>query len=156
MLILKLIRTCVNIHRLGIPDLNLLLHICIFTQYHIISIKIGSQKKIVFVLNRKNKSFNHSHFMTNTALWIKFHARYVFINILIFSYYAQIHPNVTVQYLKSIPIVQKAWKTCVHTSVSDKNQSSSQTKEFNQELSSPNDFRNIWTRSKYIFTYMYN
>ena len=30
--------------------------------------------------------------------------------------------------IKSINIVQKAWKTCVHTSVSDENQSSSQTK----------------------------
>ena len=29
------------------------------------------------------------------------------------------------QYLKSISFVQKAWKTCDHTSVSDKNQSSS-------------------------------
>ena len=40
------------------------------------------------------------------------------------------HPNVTVQYFKSIPFVHKAWKTCDHTSVSDKNQSSSQSKGF--------------------------
>ena len=44
------------------------------------------------------------------------------------------HPNVTVQYLKSIAFVQKAWKTCDHTSVSDKNQSSSQSKGFIHEL----------------------
>ena len=41
-----------------------------------------------------------------------------------------VHPNVTVQYLKSIPFVAKAWKTCVHTSVSNKNQLTSQTKGF--------------------------
>ena len=39
-----------------------------------------------------------------------------------------IHPNVTVQNFKNIPFVQKAWKTCVHNSVSDKIRSSSQTK----------------------------
>ena len=51
----------------------------------------------------------HSHFKPNTALTIKFHAHYVFTKILLFSYNnAQIHPNVTVQYLKSIPFVQKA------------------------------------------------
>ena len=55
--------------------------------------------------------------------------------MLIFSYNnAQIHPNVTVQYLKRIIFVQKARKTCVHTSVSDKNQSSPQTKRFMHSL----------------------
>ena len=38
--------------------------------------------------------------------------------------------NVTLQHLKSIPFVQKACKTCVHTSVSNKNQPSSQTEGF--------------------------
>ena len=82
------------------------------------------------MLNRK-KYFIHSYLKTNTAPIIKFHAHYVFTKMLIFSYKnAQMHPNVTVQYLKSIPFVQKAWKTCDHTSVSDKNQSSSQSKGF--------------------------
>ena len=43
------------------------------------------------------------------TLRIKFHAHYVFTKMLIFGYNnAQIHPNDTVQYLKSIPFVQKA------------------------------------------------
>ena len=80
---------------------------------------------------KSKKYFNHSHFKTKTALGIKLHAYYIFIKILIFIYNnAQIHSNVTVQYLKSIPFVQKACKTCVHTSVSGKNQSSSQPKGF--------------------------
>ena len=49
------------------------------------------------MLNRKNTSY----LKTNTALRIKFHAHYVFTKILIFIYNnAQIHPNVTVQYLR--------------------------------------------------------
>ena len=55
--------------------------------------------------------------------------------MLIFSYNnAQIHPNVTVQHLKSIPFVQTARKTYVHTLVSDKHQSSPQTKGFMHDL----------------------
>ena len=43
------------------------------------------------------------------ALKMKFHAHYGFTKILIFIYTnAQMYPNVTVQYLKSIPFVQKA------------------------------------------------
>ena len=40
------------------------------------------------------------------------------------------HPYVTLQYLKHIPFVQKACKTCVQTLLFDKYQSSSQTKGF--------------------------
>ena len=91
--------------------------------------EIGSDLKYFCV--KSKKYFNHSHFKTNMALRIKFHAHNIFTKILIFIFNnAQIHPNVTVQHLKSIPFVQKALKTCVHTSVSDKNQSSSQTKGF--------------------------
>ena len=44
--------------------------------------------------------------MTNMELKMKFNAHYVFTKILIISYNnAQIHPNVTVQYLKSIHFV---------------------------------------------------
>ena len=102
--------------------------------FPLISSEIGS--KNTFVCVKSKKYFNPSHFKTNTTLRIKFHAHYVFINILIFSYNnAQMHPYVnTVQYLESIPFVQKAWKTCVQTSVSDKNQSSSQTKGFMHAL----------------------
>ena len=91
--------------------------------------EIGSKSKYFCV--KSKKYFNHSHLKTNTALRIKFLAHNIFTKILIFIYNnAQMHPNVIVQHLKSIPFVQKAWKTCVHTSVSDKNQSSSQTKGF--------------------------
>ena len=77
--------------------------------------------RIKYFCFKSKKYFNHSHFKTNTALRIKFHALYIFSKILKFFYInAQIHPYVTVQHLKSIPFVQKAWKTCVHTSVSDK------------------------------------
>ena len=88
--------------------------------FPLISSKIGS----------KNKIINHSHFRTNTALRIKFHTLYFYKNYN----NAQIHSNVSVQYWKSFPFVQKAWKTCVHTSVSHKNQSSSQTKGFKHRL----------------------
>ena len=72
--------------------------------FPLISSKIGSKNKI-FVF----KYFNHSHFRTNMALRIKFHAQYVFTKMLIFSYNnKQIHPYVSLQYLKSIPFVQKA------------------------------------------------
>ena len=75
--------------------------------FSLISSKIGSKNNNIFVLNEKY--FNHSHFRTNTAFRIEFHAHYVFTKMLIFSYNtAQMHPNVTVQYLKSIPFVQKA------------------------------------------------
>ena len=82
--------------------------------------------------------------------------------MLIFSYNnAQIHSNVTVQYFKSIPFVQKARKTSVHTSVSDKNQSSSQTKGFMHGLVQ-NIFEtcervaNIFLHPGTNYTYMYN
>ena len=82
------------------------------------------------MLNRK-KYFNHSHLKTNAALRINFHAHYIFTKISMFIYNnVQIHPNVTVQHLKSIPFVQKACNTCVHSSVSGKNQASFQTKGF--------------------------
>ena len=69
--------------------------------------EIGS--KIKYFCVKSKKYFHHSHFKTNTALRMKFHAHYIFTKILIFIYNnAQIHPNVTVQYLKSIPFVQKA------------------------------------------------
>ena len=54
--------------------------------------------------------------------------------------------------LKVSLLSKKHTKTCVQTSVSDKNQSSSQTKGFIYAQFSPKDFRNMWTRSKYIFT----
>ena len=69
--------------------------------------EIGSKSKIFCV--KSKKYFDHSHFKTNTTLRIKFHAHNIFTKILIFIYNnAQIHPNVTVQHLKSIPFVQKA------------------------------------------------
>ena len=77
------------------------------------------------------KSKNTWHWRTNTVLRIKFNADCVSTKMLIFSYNnVLIHPNVTVQHLKSIPFVQKAWKTCVHTLVSNKNQSFPQAKGF--------------------------
>ena len=92
------------------------------------------------------------------ALIIKSHAHYVFTKILIFSYNnAQIHPNVTVQYLKSICFVQKAWKTCDHTSVSDKNQSSSQSKGFiHGLLVTCERVANKFLHPGANYTYMYN
>ena len=135
----------VNIHLLR-PGVYLHLHICIFYMYvflvmwtrskytHVckckfIKVKLAVRIKYFCVISKKY--FNHSHFKTNTALRINFHAHYIFTKILIFIYNnAQIHPNFTVRYLKSIPFVQKACKTCVHTSVSGKKQSSSQTKGF--------------------------
>ena len=76
--------------------------------FPLISSKIGIKNKMFLCLNRKIL-LNHSHFRTIPALGIKFHAHYVFTKIVIFIYNnAQIHPNVTVQYLKSIPFVQKA------------------------------------------------
>ena len=39
-------------------------------------------------------------------------------------------PYKALNFFLSIPFAQKAWKTCVHTGVSDKNQSCSQTKGF--------------------------
>ena len=85
-----------------------------------------------------------------------------FTKILIFSYNnAEIHPNVTVQYLKSISFVQKAWKTCDHTSASDKNQSSSQTKGFmhilvKKILGTCERVANIFLHPGANYTYMYN
>ena len=82
--------------------------------------------------------------------------------MLKFSYNnAQIHPNVTVQYLKSITFVQKAWKTCVHTSVSDKNQASSQTKGFMHSLvqkilGTCERVANKFLHPGANYTYMYN
>ena len=82
--------------------------------------------------------------------------------MLIFSYNnAQIHPNVTVQYLKSITFVQKAWNTCIHTSVSDKNQSSSQTKWFMHSLvqkilGTCERVAKIFLHPGANYTYMYN
>ena len=79
-----------------------------------------------------------------------------------FSYNnAQIHPNITVQYLKSIPFVQKACKTCDHTSVSDKNQSSSQTKGFihgfvQKTLEPCERVANQFLHPGANYTYMYN
>ena len=85
-----------------------------------------------------------------------------FTKILIFSYNnAEINPNVTVQYLKSISFVQKAWKTCDHTSASDKNQSSSQTKGFmhilvKKILGTCERVANIFLHPGANYTYMYN
>ena len=118
--------------------------------------------RIKYFCVKSKKYFNHSHFKTNTALRINFHAHYIYTKISIFVYNnAQIHPNVTVQHLKSIPFVQKACKTCVHTSVSGKNQSSSQTKGFMHGL--VQKFLDTCERVAYIFlhpganyTYMYN
>ena len=80
--------------------------------FPLISSKIGSKNKIFLCLIEiiiLHLYFNHSHFRTNTALRIEFHTHCVFFLMLIFSYNnAQIHPNVTVQYLRSIPLVQKA------------------------------------------------
>ena len=109
------------------------LHVCIFGHVNAQQIYTRMQMQVFLLFQVKlavrikyfcvksKKYFIHLHFKTNTALRIKFHAHYVFTKILIFSYTnAQIHHNVTMQYLKNIPFVQKAWKTCVHTSVSDK------------------------------------
>ena len=124
----KLICTCVNIHlRVNIhllrPDVKLLSQYMYFWScehaanihtyanlcFPLISSKICSKNNIF--LCQIEKYFFHSLFRTNMALRIKFHTHYVFTKVLIFSYNnAQIHPNVTVQYLKSIPFVQKAWK----------------------------------------------
>ena len=106
--------------------------------------------------------FIHSPFKTNTALIIKFHAYYVFTKILIFIYNnAQIHPNVAVQYLKIIPFVQKAWNTCDHTSVSNKNLSSSQSKGFihglvQKILVTCERVANKFLHPGANYTYMYN
>ena len=82
--------------------------------------------------------------------------------MLIFSYYnAQMHPYVTVQNFKSIPFVQKARKTCDHTSVSDKNQSSSQSKGFIHWLVQKILVKCERVANKFLhpganYTYMYN
>ena len=148
------------------------IHICIFG--HVNAQQIYTRMQIeVFLLFwvklavrvkyfcvKSKKYFNHSHFKTNTALTI--HAHNIFTKILIFIYNnAQIHPNVTVQHLKSIPFVQKAWKTCVHTSVSDKNQSSSQTKGFmhglvQKILGTCERVANKFLHPGANYTYMYN
>ena len=118
--------------------------------------------RIKYFCVKSKKYFNHSHFKTNTALRNKFRTHYIFTKILRFSYNnALIHPNVTVQYLKSIPIGQKAWKTCVHTSVSGKNQSSSQTKGFKHGLvqkilGTCERVANIFLHPDANYTYMYN
>ena len=121
---------------------------------------IGNKNKIFCV--KSKKYFNYSNFKTNTVLRINFHAHDIFTKILIFTYNnAQIHPNVTVQYLKSIPFVQKACKTYVHTSVSGKNQSSSQTKGFmhglvQKILDTCERVANIFLHPGANYTYMYN
>ena len=118
--------------------------------------------RIKYFCVKSKKYLNHSYFETNTALRIKFKAHYIFTKILIFIYNnAQIHPNVTVQYLKSTPFVQNAWKTCVHTSVSDKNQSSSQTKGFMHSLvqkilGTCERVANKFLHPGANYTYMYN
>ena len=118
--------------------------------------------RVKYFCVKSKKYFNHSHFKTNTALRIKFHAQNICTKILIFIYNnAQIHPNVTVQHLKSNPFVQKAWKTCVHTSVSDKNQSSSQTKGFmhglvQKILGTCERVANKFLHPGANYTYMYN
>ena len=118
--------------------------------------------RIKYFCVKSKKYFNHSHFRTNTTLKINFHAHYIFTKILIFIYKnAQIHPYVTVQYLKSIPFVQKACKTCVHTSVSGKNQSSSQTKGcmhglVQKSLYTCERVANIFLHPGANYTYMYN
>ena len=100
--------------------------------------------------------------MKNTTLRVKFHEHSVFTKMLIFSYNnAQIHPYATVQYLKIITFVQKAWKTWVHTSVSDKNQSPSQTKRFMHSLVQKSLGRRERVANKILhrganYTYMYN
>ena len=82
--------------------------------------------------------------------------------MFIFSYNnEQIHPNVTVQYLKSILFVQKTWKTCLRTSVYDKNQSSSRTKGFmhglvQKILKTCERVANIFLHPGANYTYMYN
>ena len=65
------------------------------------------------------------------------------------------------QYLKSITFVQKAGKTRVHTSVSDKNQSSSQTKGFmlslvKEILGTCGRVANKFLHPSANYTYMYN
>ena len=118
--------------------------------------------RIKYFCVESKKYFNHSHFKTNTALRINFHAHYIFTKILISIYNnAQIHPNVTVQYLKSIPFVKKACKTCVHTSVSGKNQKSSQTEGFmhglvQKSLDTCERIANIFLHPGANYTYMYN
>ena len=66
--------------------------------------------RIKYFCVKSKKYFNHSHFKTNTALIIKFHAHYVFTKILIFSYNnAQIHPNVTIYHaiLKKVLLLSR-------------------------------------------------
>ena len=65
------------------------------------------------------------------------------------------------QYLKSISFVQKAWKTSEHTSVSDKNQSSSQSKGFilglvQKILVTCERVANKFLHPGANYTYMYN
>ena len=63
-----------------------------FPLISIFQVKLAVRMKYFCV--KSKKYFNHSHFKTNTALRIKFHAYYVFTKILIFIYNnAQIHPN---------------------------------------------------------------
>ena len=94
------------------------IHICIFGHVNAQQIYTRMQMEVFLLFQVKltvrikyfcvklKKYFNHSHFKTNTALRIKFHANYVFTKILISVYNnAQIHSNVTVQYLKIIPFV---------------------------------------------------
>ena len=61
-----------------------------------------------------------------------FHAHNIFTKMLIFSYNnAQIHPNVTVQYLKKYPFCPTSMKSVrSYFGFLKKNQSSSQTKGF--------------------------
>ena len=65
------------------------------------------------------------------------------------------------QYLKSITFVQKAWKTYVNTSVSYKNQSSSQNKGFMHSLvikilGTSERVANKFLHPAANYTYMYN
>ena len=65
------------------------------------------------------------------------------------------------QYLKSIRFVQKAWKECVHTAVSDNNQSSFQTKGLMHGLAQKiletcERVANIFLHPGANYTYMYN
>ena len=85
------------------------IHTYVNVSFALISSEIGSKNKIFCV--KSKKYFNHSHFKTNTALRIKFHAHYVFTKILILIYNnAQIHPYVTVQILKKYPVCLESMK----------------------------------------------
>ena len=103
-----------------------------------------------YFCDKLKKYFNHSHFKTNTALRIKFHAHYIFTKILIFIYNNA---------YKKYPFCIESMKTCVHTSVSNKNQSSFQTKGFGlvqKILEICERTANIFLHPAANYTYMYN